>query len=120
MAGSPAVGLRPPASAPAKPGPAQWVTQERKCEKGWTLPALFGGLRGENIVALCDVNEDHLGEAAKRFPAAKTYVDWRQCLDQKGLDAVVCATTDFTHAFVAKLSPKRILDTLRCTAALTI
>jgi len=57
-------------------------------------------VRNENIVALCDVNEQHLARAAKRFPKAKTYADWRKCLGQKDLDAVVCSTTDHTHAFV--------------------
>jgi len=69
--------------------------------------ALFRGLGGENIVALCDVDEEHLGQAAKRFPKAQTYVDWRKCLEQKDLDAVVCATTDFTHAFVANWAMNR-------------
>jgi predicted dehydrogenase len=59
-----------------------------------------GGMASENVVALCDVDENHLAEAAKKFPNAKTYVDWRKCLDQGDLDAVVCCTTDFTHAFV--------------------
>ena len=54
----------------------------------------------ENIVALCDVDRKKLAAAAKRFPKAKTYEDWRRCLDQKDIDAVVCATTDHTHAFV--------------------
>ncbi|MGE5297274.1 MAG: Gfo/Idh/MocA family protein, partial [Solirubrobacterales bacterium] len=58
------------------------------------------GVKGENIVALCDVNEKNLAEAAKQFPQAKTYADWRKCLEQKDIDAVVCATTDHTHAFV--------------------
>ena len=44
------------------------------------------GISSENVVALCDVNEKHLGKAAKKFPKAKTYVDWRRCLDQKDLD----------------------------------
>jgi hypothetical protein len=57
-------------------------------------------VKGENIVALCDVNDKNLGEAAKQFPGAKTYTDWRKCLDQKDIDAVVCSTTDHTHAFV--------------------
>jgi len=57
-------------------------------------------VKGENIVALCDVNEKNLAAAAKKFPQAKTYADWRKCLDQKDIDAVVCATTDHTHAFV--------------------
>ena len=38
--------------------------------------------------------------AAKQFPQAKTYDDWRKCLEQKDIDAVVCSTTDHTHAFV--------------------
>jgi len=57
-------------------------------------------VRGENIVALCDVNASNLGAAAKQFPNAKTYSDWRKCLEQKDIDAVVCGTTDHTHAFV--------------------
>jgi predicted dehydrogenase len=53
---------------------------------------------GESIVALCDVDEAYLGAAAKLFPAAKTYTDFRRLLDQKGIDAVVVATPDHTHA----------------------
>ncbi|UCG50269.1 MAG: Gfo/Idh/MocA family oxidoreductase [Phycisphaerales bacterium] len=60
----------------------------------------LNGVRSENIVALCDVNANNLAGAAKRFPRAKTYRDWRRCLDQKDIDAVVCSTTDHTHAFV--------------------
>ncbi len=52
----------------------------------------------ENIVALCDVDQNYLGAAAKQFPSAKTYNDFRQLLDQKDLDAVVVATPDHTHA----------------------
>ena len=60
----------------------------------------LGSVSHENIVALCDVNADNLAKAAKRFPKARTYVDWRKCLEQKDIDAVVCSTTDHTHAFV--------------------
>ena len=63
--------------------------------------AHFDGLAKENVVALCDVNEKHLAFAAQKFPKAKQYVDWRKCLDQKDIDAVVCCTADHTHAFVA-------------------
>ena len=58
-------------------------------------------LSKENVVALCDVDENHLASAAKRFPKAKLYFDWRKCLEQKDLDAIVCCTTDHTHAFIA-------------------
>ncbi len=69
--------------------------------------AHFGALRSENVVALCDVNEEHLAFGAKRFPDAKQYVDWRKCLDQKDLNAVVCCTADHTHAFVANWALNR-------------
>ena len=55
-------------------------------------------LAGENIVALCDVDDRKLATAAGRFPKAKTHHDWRKMLDQKDLDAVVCSTTEHTHA----------------------
>ncbi|MHC4655399.1 MAG: Gfo/Idh/MocA family protein, partial [Planctomycetota bacterium] len=60
----------------------------------------MNNVKSENIVALCDVNAKNLANAAKRFPKAKTYKDWRKCLEQKNIDAVVCSTTDHTHAFV--------------------
>lgn len=63
--------------------------------------AHYRGLKNENVVALCDVDENHLALAAKEFPKAKLYVDWRKCLEHKGLDAVVCCTPDHTHAFIA-------------------
>jgi predicted dehydrogenase len=63
--------------------------------------ANLNGVKQENIVALCDVDEKNLAETTQEFPQAKTYVDWRKCLDQKDIDAVVCSTTDHTHAFVS-------------------
>jgi predicted dehydrogenase len=69
--------------------------------------AHYGGISRENVVALCDINEEHLASAAKRFPNAKQYVDWRKCLDQKDIDAVVCCTADHTHAFVANWTMNR-------------
>jgi predicted dehydrogenase len=69
--------------------------------------AHFGALSSENVVALCDVNEEHLAFGAKKFPNAKTYVDWRPCLDQKDVQAVVCCTADHTHAFIANWAMNR-------------
>jgi predicted dehydrogenase len=50
------------------------------------------------IIALCDVDENRASEARARFPQAKFYTDFRRLLDQKGLDAVVVATPDHSHA----------------------
>lgn len=69
--------------------------------------AHYRGLSNENVVALCDVNEDHLAIAAREFPKAKHYVDWRMCLEQKDVDAVVCCTLDHTHAFIANWAMNR-------------
>ena len=69
--------------------------------------AHFGVASKENVVALCDVNEEHLAEAAKRFPNAKTYTDWRKCLDQKDIDAVFICVTDHSHAFIANWAMNR-------------
>jgi predicted dehydrogenase len=71
--------------------------------------AHFSAVSKENVVALCDVDENHIAHAAKKFPKAKTYIDWRKCLEQKDLDAVICCTTDHTHAFVANWALNRDL-----------
>ncbi len=71
--------------------------------------AHYDALAEENVVALCDVNEKRFPAALKHFPAAKTYVDWRKCLEQKDLDAVVVCTADHTHAFVANWALNRDL-----------
>lgn len=63
----------------------------------------------QNIVALCDVDDNYLAEIAVKFPGAKTYNDFRRLLDQKHIDAVVIATPDHTHAIatVAALKSHR-------------
>ena len=55
-------------------------------------------LTQENIVALCDIDDQKLAAAKERFPQAKTYHDFRHLLDQKNIDAIVVATPDHTHA----------------------
>jgi predicted dehydrogenase len=69
--------------------------------------AHFNRLSKENVVAICDVNEEHLAFGARKFPQAKQYVDWRKCLDQKDIQAVVCCTPDHTHAHIGMWSLNR-------------
>ncbi|MEM1444347.1 MAG: Gfo/Idh/MocA family oxidoreductase [Verrucomicrobiota bacterium] len=58
---------------------------------------------GEDIVALCDVNENMIGAAIDKNPTAsgaRTSSDLRQFYDNlDGIDAVVVSTTEHTHAF---------------------
>ena len=57
------------------------------------------GVSSENIVALCDVDRGRLEAAARQFPQANTYTDFRKLLEkEKTLDAVVVSTPDHTHA----------------------
>ncbi len=59
-------------------------------------------MSGENIVALCDVDEKYAGPVFDRYPKAKKYRDFRRMLEkQKDIDAVVVATPDHTHAVIA-------------------
>jgi predicted dehydrogenase len=53
---------------------------------------------GVEVVALCDVDERRTGPARERFPRADFYTDFRKLIDARGLDAVVIATPDHTHA----------------------
>jgi predicted dehydrogenase len=60
----------------------------------------LANVAGENIYALCDVDENRAAAARKAQPQAKFFKDYRQLLDLKEIDAVVCATPDHMHAFV--------------------
>lgn len=57
---------------------------------------------GENIYALCDVDEEYAAETLYQYPKAKKYIDFREMLDkEKEIDAVVVGTPDNTHAAIA-------------------
>ncbi len=70
----------------------------------------LNSVAGENIAALCDIDENNLAEAAKRHPKAETYVDWRKLVDQKDLDAVVVSTADQVHALASNWAMQRGLS----------
>jgi predicted dehydrogenase len=55
----------------------------------------------ENIVALCDVDQDYAAKTYQAFPAAKVYRDYRDMLEkQKDIEAVIIATPEHTHAVI--------------------
>ncbi|MCE7060865.1 Gfo/Idh/MocA family protein [Dyadobacter sp. CY343] len=70
----------------------------------------FANLPEVEIVALCDVDELHLGETKQRLlemqPNAKvdTYGDFRRILERKDIDAITVATPDHWHAQIAALA----------------
>ena len=62
----------------------------------------------DNIVALCDVDEQKCAGQRAKYPNAKFYRDWRELLDKeaKNIDAVVVSTPDHMHALVASAAIK--------------
>ena len=58
----------------------------------------LAGVASQNIVALCDIDDQYLARAKERFPGARTYTDFRKLLESKDLDAIVVSTADHVHA----------------------
>jgi len=77
-------------------------------------------VKGESIVALCDVDWDRAAGTFKRFPDARKYRDFREMLDKedKAIDAVLVATPDHTHA-VASMAAIRKGKHVYCEKPLT-
>ena len=65
-------------------------------------------VKGENIVALCDVDENALGKVKEQFPSAKLFRDFRKMYDEieKEFDAVVVSTPDHSHAVASIMGMK--------------
>lgn len=62
----------------------------------------------QNIVALCDIDAKRAGGAFKKWPEARRYRDFRLMLDrERGIDAVIVATPDHTHAVVSMEAIRR-------------
>ena len=67
-------------------------------------------MAGENVVALCDVDENQLRRARQQAPQAKVFTDFRRMYDDlkdSEFDAVVVSTTEHTHAFATLPALKR-------------
>jgi hypothetical protein len=70
-------------------------------------PAILEGAAAtENIVALCDVDEQRSARGFAQYPRAKKYKDYRKMFEAEGknMDAVMIATPDHMHAPIALLA----------------
>ncbi len=67
-------------------------------------------VRGERIAALCDVDARRLEKAARAFPKARRFADYRRMLAEVPLDAVDVSTPDHLHEPVALAALWKGLD----------
>jgi predicted dehydrogenase len=75
---------------------------------------------GVRVVAVCDVDEQHLNEAAAEFgPECRKYKDFRELLEQKDIDAVIIGTPDHWHAYQCIAAMKAGKD-VYCEKPLTL
>jgi predicted dehydrogenase len=79
-----------------------------------------GSVSSQHIVALCDVDRNHLNQAALKHPGAKLYTDYREMLDKEGgnLNAVTVTTPDHMHASISLAAMQRGLG-VHCQKPLT-
>jgi predicted dehydrogenase len=105
-------------TASTRPRAAARVGQLRKAGEKVNVACFAVGGKGwgemmdmlnldENVVAICDVDEERLNKAAaevrKKNPNVRLYRDYRKLLDQeeKNIDAVTVSTPDHMHAPIA-------------------
>ncbi|HSH13694.1 MAG TPA: Gfo/Idh/MocA family oxidoreductase, partial [Desulfurivibrionaceae bacterium] len=59
---------------------------------------MLGASWQNEIVAICDVDANHLAKAANKFPNARQYRDFREMLEkEKDMDGVTISTPDHSH-----------------------
>lgn len=78
------------------------------------------GVARENVVALCDVDEQRAAETFAKYPKARKFRDFRQMFDRmdRQIDAVIVSTPDHTHA-VASMAAMRLGKHCYCEKPLT-
>lgn len=60
----------------------------------------------ENIVAICDVNDEYAARVFNTYPKANRYKDYRKMFEKEGsnIDGVVIGTPDHSHTSIALLA----------------
>jgi predicted dehydrogenase len=64
---------------------------------GPNLVRNFSEVSGARVVAVSDMRSDRLAQVQQRYPATRTTTDYRELLNDSGIDAIVIATPVSTH-----------------------
>ncbi len=77
-------------------------------ERGRYLLSNVASLENNEVVAVCDVYQPQRLRAKSRLgPDARDYVDHRELLDRKDVDAVIIATPDHWHVPIHRCGARR-------------
>ncbi|MDB5334477.1 MAG: oxidoreductase domain protein [Planctomycetaceae bacterium] len=71
------------------------------------------------VVAVCDVDQDRVTGAKKKWPEAEGYQDFRKVLERKDVGVIVCGTVDHWHTLVS-LAAMRSGKDIYCEKPLTL
>jgi predicted dehydrogenase len=76
---------------------------------GWGDLHNFKSHKRVQIVAMCDVDRNHLERAAKLVPGVRTYIDWRELLAKEGdrIDSANVTVPDHMHAAITLAALRR-------------
>ncbi|MHC4871507.1 MAG: Gfo/Idh/MocA family protein [Planctomycetota bacterium] len=66
----------------------------------------FSEIKGCNVIAACDIDKKKVAAFAETHGIEKTYVDYKELLKDKKLDAVTIVTNDATHVPISLASLK--------------
>lgn len=80
---------------------------------------LSNASRFGRVVALCDVDEKQLLAAAKSYPEAAKLKDFREVMQRKEVEVVICATVDHWHVLVSMAAMRAGKD-VYCEKPLTL
>jgi predicted dehydrogenase len=89
------------------------------CGGQGTYDALNSESAGAKIVAVCDVDANHVKKAQERFDGAAGYHDFRDVLERKDVDGVICGTVDHWHTLVAMATMRAGKD-IYCEKPMTL
>jgi len=76
-------------------------------------------LRFGKVLAICDVDANHIAGVKQYFPDATPYSDFRKLLERKDVDVVICGTVDHWHTLVSLAAMKAGKD-VYCEKPLTL
>lgn len=82
--------------------------------------AYLEGCKGEQVVALCDLDHGRSAPVFETYPKATRYHDFRQMFDKeaRNFDAVIVATPDHTHAVIL-MAALRLKKHIYCAKPIT-